>query len=127
MRVKENTLIAIIDDEQHIRKSLGQYLSDMGHYQTLAFAEGQEAIDWFMENSCDVSIVDIKMPGISGIETIEEIRKIHPDQKFIIFTGSRFQDIPSIAKKLNIEEEYIIVKPLPTMEIFLDKLEKILQ
>ncbi|MCK5708536.1 MAG: response regulator [Candidatus Aureabacteria bacterium] len=126
MNTKNVPLITIIDDEKHIRESLSQYLTDIGHYRTKIFKDGREAIDWFIKNSSDVCIVDIKMPGINGFETIEEIRKKHPDQNFIIFTGSRFQDIPLMSQKFNIPIEYIIVKPLPTMEIFLDKVAKIL-
>ena len=67
------------------------------------------------------------MPGLNGIDTILEIKKKYPQQKIIIFTGSRFQNIPEISENLNIPEDYFIVKPLPTMEIFLDKVDKILK
>ena len=120
-------LLIIIDDEIHIRESLSQYLTDIGGFRTISFADGNEALDWMKNHTCDICIVDIKMPGISGIGTILEIKKMHPDQKIIIFTGSRFQNIPEISKNLKIPEEYIVVKPLPTMEIFLDKVKKLLE
>ena len=119
--------ITIVDDEIHIRESLSQYLSEIGHYHTKTFADGNEVINWLKKNTCDICIIDIKMPGINGIDTILEIKKIHPQQKFIIFTGSRFQDISGISESLGIPEDFIIVKPLPTMEIFLDRVGKIMQ
>ena len=125
--MSKNPLIAIVDDEKHIRESLAEYFSTFGDYETIVFSDGNEVIEWLKTNVCDVCIIDIKMPGINGIETIEEIKKLQPKQKIIIFTGSRFQDISSISTQLDIPEEYIIVKPLHTMEIFLDKIKKILE
>ncbi|MBN1521081.1 MAG: response regulator [Candidatus Aureabacteria bacterium] len=119
-------LLIIIDDEIHVRESLSQFLREIGHYRTITFAEGNEALDWLKTHKCALCIVDIKMPGLNGIETILEIRKMHPQQKFIIFTGSRFQNIPDISEKVGIPEEFFVVKPLSTMEIFLDKISKLL-
>ena len=127
MENKKAPLLAIVDDEIHIRESLSQYLSQIGHFRTKTFADGNEVITWLKDHSCDVCIVDIKMPGINGIDTIKEIKKFQPNQKFIIFTGSRFQDISGISEELEIPEDFIIVKPLPTMEIFLDRVGKMLE
>jgi len=127
MNRKKRPVIAIIDDEPHIRNSLAQYLSEIGGYETIAFESGTEAIQWFEKNTTDLCIVDIKMPGIDGMETITHLKKLRPELKYIIFTGSRFQNLTEIAVKFQIPEEFIIVKPLSAMEIFLDKINKILQ
>ena len=119
--------MVVVDDEVHIRESLSQYLSDVAHYRTITFAEGIETLEWLKNHTCDLLIIDIKMPGINGIDTIKEIKKFKSGQKIMIFTGSRFQNIPEISQELDIPEEYIVIKPLSTMEIFLDRVDKILK
>jgi DNA-binding NtrC family response regulator len=125
MQDAKSHFIIVIDDEKHVRESLSQYLSDIGKYRTRNFPSGEDALIWLENNECDLCIVDIKMPGLSGLDTILEVRKLKPSMKFIIFTGSRLQNFEELSKKVGVQQDFIIVKPLSNMDIFLDKVDKI--
>jgi DNA-binding NtrC family response regulator len=125
MQDRKSHFIIVIDDEKHVRESLSQYLSDIGKYRAKSFSSGEDALIWLEKNECDLCIVDIKMPGLSGLDTILEIRKLKPSMRFIIFTGSRLQNFEELSKKVGVIQDFIIVKPLSNMDIFLDKVDKI--
>ena len=48
---------------------------------------GQEALDFLASNEVEVVVLDVKMPGMDGIETLKEIKKRHPRVEVIMLTG----------------------------------------
>jgi len=78
--------VLIIDDDVNIRKVVSRLLEDAG-FETFTAGSGFHATAMVRENDFSVAIVDLKMPGMSGIETIEQLKKIDPDLEVIVFTG----------------------------------------
>lgn len=78
--------ILIADDEEAFRNSLEKILSRRGYQVTLA-PDGANALRMVLRGGIDVVILDIKMPGLDGIQTLREIRRIAPDLHVIILTG----------------------------------------
>jgi len=100
--------ILICDDEEGVRESLRAYLED---YYKLSFAKnGGEAIDSVKSNAFDLVIIDIKMPGIDGLEAIRQIKKVKPAQKIIVLTGYESTSIAGEASKLGINS--YLTKPI---------------
>ena len=77
--------ILIVDDEIGPRESLRMILKP--NYNVFTAENGNEAIRIIQQIKIDVATLDLKMPGLSGIETLKEIRRIDPDIMVIIITG----------------------------------------
>ena len=77
--------ILIVDDEIGPRESLRMILKP--NYNVYAVESGYAAIQMIQQIEMDVVTLDLKMPGISGIDTLKEIRVIDPDVMAIIITG----------------------------------------
>ena len=75
MFTEENTSILIVDDEASVRNVLTQVLEDDG-YKTKEAARGEEALECLKKEHFSLVITDIVMPGITGIELLEKIRKL---------------------------------------------------
>ena len=78
--------ILIVDDEISILKSLSGLLTDEGFEVTTA-VNGYEALKTIDAESPDLVLLDIWMPGMDGIETLQEIKKEHPQVQVVIITG----------------------------------------
>lgn len=81
-----SNLILIVDDEEDIRTSLGGILEDEG-YQVLAAADGSEAIDIVREEIPDLVLLDIWMPGLDGIQTLEQIKQLSSEMTVVMMSG----------------------------------------
>jgi len=86
MMKTQKPLILIIDDEEALRDGCRQALEKSG-YTVLTAGEGVEGIKIARENKPDIAFVDLKMPGISGMEIIEILSKDIPDIVLIMITG----------------------------------------
>jgi len=78
--------ILIVDDEASILQSLKGLLTDEG-FEVLTASNGYEALKVIEEESPDLVLLDIWMPGIDGIDTLKEIKKDNPHIQVIIITG----------------------------------------
>lgn len=78
--------ILLVDDEKDFVEMLALRLGDEGHRVRSAYS-GQEALQALTETESDVVILDIKMPGMDGIETLKEIRTRYPIVEVILLTG----------------------------------------
>lgn len=80
--------ILIVEDEKAIRNVLKNILADEDKTFELDEAEnGKEAIDMVGDKEYDLVLCDIKMPGVDGIEVLENIREKHPDTSVIMISG----------------------------------------
>lgn len=78
--------ILIVDDETSILKTLSGILSDEG-FETITASNGYEALKILDTESPDLVLLDIWMPGIDGIDTLKEIKKIQPATPVVMITG----------------------------------------
>ncbi len=83
--------VLMVDDEAQFRATTERILTRRG-FQTVMAASGEEAIEKLDKNP-DVVVLDIKMPGMDGHETLHEIKKHRPELPVIILTGHG--DLPS--------------------------------
>jgi two-component system, response regulator, stage 0 sporulation protein F len=88
--------ILIVDDEEHIRLLFKEELEDEGYTVDLA-SNGLDALDKLKRSVYSVIVLDIKMPGMDGIQTLAEIKKINKDQPVILCSayGEFKQDFAS--------------------------------
>jgi len=101
--------ILIVDDEEDVRNLISRALSRAG-YEVEVAPDGEGAIEMLSKNYYHVLLTDLKMPGLSGIELIEETKKIHPDVQTIILTG--FPSMESAIDAVNLGCAGYLQKPL---------------
>jgi two-component system nitrogen regulation response regulator NtrX len=81
----ESTVL-IVDDEEGIRESLSGIFEDEG-YEVLTSSSGEEALKALKEQSPDLILLDVWLPGIDGIKTLKEIKGLKPDLPVIMISG----------------------------------------
>jgi DNA-binding NtrC family response regulator len=81
----ETTSILIVDDELGVRESLKMIFKPV--YRVHTAADGKEALQCLQKNQIDVVTLDLKMPGLSGMDILQEIKKRDPNIEVIIITA----------------------------------------
>jgi len=114
MPIKAKVMIA--DDEERLRITLGRRLTTRG-LDVTTLASGQEAIEKLMSDSFDVVLLDLRMPGMSGLETLARIKEVDPSVEVILLTGHASVDAATEATKLGVYD--YLLKPCPVEEIIL--------
>jgi DNA-binding NtrC family response regulator len=101
--------ILIVDDETGMRETLYDILEDMGYHTAIA-VDGHEAIQKVKDNAFDVILMDVKMPGMDGVETFKQIKGIQPDAAVVMMTAYAVEDL---IKDALFEGAYgVLYKPL---------------
>lgn len=85
--------ILLVDDEQAIRDLLGEYLSVAEGHQATVAGSGEEALAIFKKDCFDCAFLDLKMPGMSGVELLGAIKEIEPTLPVVIMTGYPSLDV----------------------------------
>jgi len=101
--------LLLIDDEETIVRVLSISLKSDGHDVVGAYS-GEEGLKVFRRESPDVVLVDIKMPGMDGIEVLKRVKNINPDTEVIIVTGHG--DMDSAIEALQLGASDFINKPV---------------
>ena len=78
--------ILIVDDEESVRNSLAGVMRDEG-YEVVTAASGKEGIELLHEAQPALVLLDIAMPGMDGIETLQRLKEIRPDLPVVMVTG----------------------------------------
>ncbi len=104
--------ILLVDDEEHIRLLFKEELEEEGYLIDLA-SNGLEALEKLKGQRFDLVVLDIKMPGMDGIQTLGEIKKTDKDQRVILCSayGEFKQDFSSWAS------DAYVVKSADTSEL----------
>jgi DNA-binding NtrC family response regulator len=100
--------VLVIDDEKEVRASVCLVLGRSG-FTTIEAAKGAEGIDLFRKDRPDAVLLDLKMPGMGGIECLQELKKIDPDVPVIIVTGHG--DVPTAVEAIKLGAYDFILKP----------------
>ena len=108
------TNILVVDDLKSVRLTLGGILEDEGYSVVLA-ENGYQAIEAAKQTPFGLIFMDIKMPGINGVQTFREIKKINPKVVVIMMTASPAEEL---AKEALDEGAYAVVyKPFDVEKI----------
>ena len=101
--------ILVIDDEQDLRDILSVTLTDAG-YSVICAPDGHTGLMLATREEPQIVITDIKMPGFSGLEVLEKIKKIKPETEVIVTTG--FGDVQKAVTALQYDASDFISKPI---------------
>jgi DNA-binding response OmpR family regulator len=78
--------VLVVDDEMHVRSALTRSLALAGYHADEA-ASGYQALQLLERGPYDVMLLDIRMPGMDGVEVMSRAHQSHPDLRIIILTG----------------------------------------
>ena len=78
--------ILLVDDEERFLRTLGKRMLERNQNVVTANS-GLEALRIVSEEPIDVVVLDVKMPGLDGLETLTELKKRHPETVVILLTG----------------------------------------
>ena len=82
-----NGTVLLVDDEPHIRKFIGLILKQLGDPLILEAGNGLEAIEVFKRETPDLVLLDVNMPVMEGIETLQKLKEIDPDCVVVMLTS----------------------------------------
>lgn len=92
--------ILIVDDEQKARDNLREFITPRYECEITEAEDGKTAVERVKKVSPDIILLDIRMPGISGIDIIKEIKQIVPDSRIIIISAWKSPDVAAKAMRL---------------------------
>ena len=106
--------ILIVDDETVVRDSLGKWFSSEG-YQARPVASAREALESIQNTEFDVALLDIKMPGMDGMELQSRLKEADPELTVIIMTG--YASVETAVQALKLGAYDYITKPIDPDEL----------
>ncbi|HEY1337981.1 MAG TPA: sigma-54 dependent transcriptional regulator, partial [Bryobacteraceae bacterium] len=112
--VKTKGRILIVDDELVVRDSLGKWFSSEG-YTAKPVAGGREALDVIQHSEFDIALIDIKMPGMDGMELQARLKDADSDLTVVIMTG--YASVDTAVQALKRGAYDYITKPVDPDEL----------
>jgi len=104
-----NKSILIVDDEPIVRESIRDWLKNAGYEVTTA-ETGEEALEIMKKQDFDILILDIRLPGKTGISVLKRVKILKPEIKSIIITAYPSSELAAEAKELGAID--YMVKPI---------------
>jgi len=117
--------ILVVDDSASVRGFLEDLLREEG-YRASSVASGEAALDFLRSNVVDLTLADIKMPGLSGIELLKQVKLLYPSVLVIMMTG--YASLDSAREAILAGAADYVFKPFRNEEILLsigNALEKV--
>jgi DNA-binding NtrC family response regulator len=106
--------LLIVDDEKIVRESLTHWFEEEGYIIESA-ENGNEALKIFEQNKFDLALVDMKMPGMTGLELLKKIKEIDSDCFVILITA--FASVPTAIQALKDGAYDYVTKPVDPDEL----------
>jgi DNA-binding NtrC family response regulator len=111
--------VLFVDDEADFRETI---LKRMQKRKVAAFGvrSGEEALAWLQQQTADIMVLDVRMPGMDGIQTLRAVKSVHPLMEVIMLTGHASLEIAKEGMQLGAFD--YLMKPIDLDEL-LYKLE----
>ena len=98
---KKKLKVLLVDDEKEFVESLSERLELRNLDAKIAY-DGEQALQAVKDGAPDFMVLDLRMPGIDGIEVLRRVKKTNPDVQVVILTGHGTDKEVKIAKKLGV-------------------------
>ncbi len=108
------TRVLIVDDDRDHAESLADVIEMRGHTIQLAYS-GEEAIEYFRAVVFDFVLLDVKLPGINGVDTFLEFKKIWPTAQVMMMTGFSVEQL--VARAIEGGALGVLHKPFAATEV----------
>lgn len=107
--MNDKTTILVVDDNEDLVETFAMILKRRG-YEVQTACDGVTAVDKFKEQNFDVTLMDIVMPEMNGVDAFKKIREIQPDASIILMTAYSDEELLQTAREEGIT--LIIQKPI---------------
>ncbi len=107
-------VILVVDDEPVARQSLSDILRLEG-YGVNSVPNGQAAVEYVRTHTVDLMVVDLRMPGMDGLEVIQVVNQTSPDTEVILLTAHGSTETAIQALRLRVHD--YLLKPAPPAQI----------
>ncbi|MBV8820540.1 MAG: response regulator [Acidobacteriaceae bacterium] len=107
-------LVLVVDDDEVFRKRLRRAFEER-NWDADAAASGAEALKFARERSPDLVVVDLRMPGMGGLDVVEELRRIDSSMAIIMLTG--YGSIPTAISAVKRGADHYLSKPADVDQI----------
>jgi len=111
----DNPIALFVDDEVEYIETLKKRMDKRGVAVSIV-TSGEDALEWIGQHTVDVIVLDVKMPGMDGIQTLREIKKIKPQVEVIMLTGHANLEAASEGMALGAFD--YLMKPFNIDELF---------
>ena len=106
--------VLIVDDEKELVSALTERLILRG-FDAEGVTSGTEALAFLDERGCDVVLLDVKMPGLGGLEVIRRIKSLQPNLEVILLTGHG--SVRSVEEGMALGAYDYLMKPVKIAEL----------
>jgi two-component system, NtrC family, response regulator HydG len=106
--------IFIVDDDHDHAESIADILAINGHEVEMAFS-GEQAVRRFAEREFDLTLMDVKLPGMNGVEAFFELRRQRADAQIVMMTGFSVEQL--LARAVLNGARGVLYKPLAIPEL----------
>jgi DNA-binding NtrC family response regulator len=117
---KEDWKLLLIDEDDEARQALSAFLEDHD-YSVMTVADGESGIELCREESPQIIITEIDLPGIDGIEVLKSIKEAYPSSEVIV--TSVYNEIETALKSFRLDAADYIPKPM-NEDTFMAALER---
>jgi DNA-binding NtrC family response regulator len=111
---KKAPLILVVDDEPDVGMIFHRVLGEAG-YDVVSAASGNECLRALKKQSPELVFLDLRMPGMDGVETLRRLRETHPDLTVVIMTA--YQTVGSAVETMRLGAYDYLIKPLETDKV----------
>jgi len=133
--MEQKASVLVVDDDLGPRESLRMILKPL--YDVRTATNGQEALDCIQKEKIDLITLDIKMPGLSGMDVLRELRKLGSDAAVVIVTGYgtltnvqdaiRYGAVDFVSKPFNVPDIVAVVNKSVAQRSYNRKVKNIVQ
>jgi len=117
--------VLVLDDEELLRESLALYLETQG-FAVLQAGSAEEALDLLPQHPCRAAVVDIRLPGLTGLDFIVRANATCPEMRFVVYTGSPGVRLGPELAAAGLGPDDIIAKPAADLGILAAALRRVL-
>ena len=114
MKANDNRRLLLVDDDEPFRNRLAKALAARG-YEVREACDGHQALQACGEQSYAFAVVDLRMDGLSGLELIEALHRLHADVRIIVLTG--YGSIPSALNAVRLGASDYLTKPVDADQV----------
>lgn len=112
--IEEGSTLLIADDDRILRERMARAFRDRG-FDVRTAADYNEALTLAKEDSPEMAVIDLKMPGASGLQLVRELKAIDPATKIVVLTG--YGSIATAIDAIRLGATYFLPKPADADDI----------
>ena len=115
MSVRTKQCVLVVDDDAGICETMADILDGM-NYDVKTASDGYKALDLVNIQEFNMTLMDVRMPGLNGLETLKMMRQVRPSMKVVMITAYSNDEMLEELKRVGVEA--ILSKPLKFSELF---------